>query len=331
MTVSFLPKVADEPAAGSDIVAQAAMYRIIIENSADVIVRYNAARRRIFVSPAVRKMLGYEPEEFIRINPDEIMHPADFARVDPSFQRFIRDHISLELTFRLRRKDGQYIWVEAQNSYVPEDGGSIAVLRDVNSRKIAEAMLEQANQTLQDANEALRRLAQQDGLTGLANRRRFDELLELEFRRSGRERTPLAVLLLDVDCFKAYNDRYGHLAGDECLRRISRAIEGVLKRPADHLARYGGEEFVALLPATDLAGATARAEAIRSAVSDLAIEHLGSAYGVATISIGVCAVISGQDSAPSELVAAADRALYQAKSDGRNCVRVDCPHAAAGG
>ena len=182
-------------------------------------------------------------------------------------------------------------------------------------------MLEAANEKLAAANDILRKLAQQDGLTGLANRRRFDELLEQEYRRAARQQTPLALMLLDVDSFKAYNDRYGHIAGDECLRRISRTAEGVLQRPSDHIARYGGEEFVALLPATDLAAGILLAERLREAIAGLGIEHLGSLHRVVTISIGVCGAISFDDNNPAQLVEAADRALYHAKLEGRNCVR----------
>jgi diguanylate cyclase (GGDEF)-like protein len=194
-------------------------------------------------------------------------------------------------------------------------------LRDMTEHKEAEALLAKANETLEAANRLLRTLAQQDGLTGLANRRRFDELLDEEFRRARRHDLHLSVLLLDADRFKAYNDHYGHLAGDECLRQISRAIAGVLRRPGDHAARYGGEEFVGLLADTDECGALVVAEQIRQAVAALRIEHLGSASRLVTVSIGVSSLmVLGEDADSHQLMAAADQALYRAKAAGRNRV-----------
>lgn len=313
------PRTMDLPAAVDDH-AQAAMYRIMVENTIDIIVRYNAARERTYISPASREMLGYEPEEMMDSSAAETMHPDDFARVNPRYLKFGPNEPNLEIEFRMRRKDGSYVWVQTRHRYVPEDGTSVAVMRDITVRKNAELLLEEANQTLQAANDVLRQLAQQDGLTGLANRRRFDELLDQEFRRAVREHGPVAILLLDVDSFKAYNDRYGHLAGDNCLRRIARTIEVELQRPSDHAARYGGEEFVALLPATDLTGAMAVAERVREAVEALAIEHLGNAHRMVTLSIGVSAILPYDGDDPVTLIEAADRALYRAKSDGRNRV-----------
>jgi PAS domain S-box-containing protein len=218
------PRSSSQPAAPHDIAAEAAMYRLMVENTADVIVRYDAALNRIYISPASREMLGYEPGEMMGANASSIIHPDDFAQTELRFRQFGPGRPNFNLTFRAIRKDGRVIWIEAKYRYLPGDGGAMAVLRDVTEHKQAEAMLAKANETAEAANSILRTLAQQDGLTGLANRRRFDELLEQEFRRARRHRLPLSVLLLDADRFKAYNDHYGHLAGDECLRQISRAI-----------------------------------------------------------------------------------------------------------
>jgi len=173
-----------------------------------------------------------------------------------------------------------------------------------------------------ETNARLQDLARIDGLTGIANRRRFDELLEEEFRRASRQELPLALVLLDIDWFKPYNDSYGHPAGDDCLRRVSAAVADALRRPGDHAARYGGEEIAILLPATGDRGAAVVAERVRAAVSALGIAHTGSRFGVVTVSAGVASVLPANpgDTAAS-LVSAADRALYQAKRDGRNLVR----------
>jgi diguanylate cyclase (GGDEF)-like protein len=173
-------------------------------------------------------------------------------------------------------------------------------------------------------NAALRKLARADGLTGIGNRRYFDELLTLEFRRAQRQELPLAVIMLDVDFFKGFNDRYGHPAGDDCLRRVARAVQGALMRPGDAAARYGGEEIVVVLPTTEADGAMLIADRIQEAVAALSIEHAGSLFGVVTVSAGVGVMIplSGSDTA-ADLVAMADRALYRSKHEGRNRVSLE--------
>jgi diguanylate cyclase (GGDEF)-like protein len=160
-----------------------------------------------------------------------------------------------------------------------------------------------------------------DGLTGIGNRRRFDEFLIREWRRSRRARTPLALVMLDVDYFKAFNDKYGHAAGDECLREVAATIAMVVRRPGDLCARYGGEEFAAILPHTDLAGARTLGERIRAAVTGLEIPHARSAVApVVTVSIGVAAGDIAGNEEPEALLRAADRRLYEAKIAGRNRV-----------
>ena len=171
--------------------------------------------------------------------------------------------------------------------------------------------------------DLLHQLACLDGLTGVTNRRRFDELLEQEWRHSLRTGQPLSLIMLDVDHFKAYNDHYGHLAGDECLRLIASTLEAAIKRPMDLLARYGGEEFTCLLPETELAGAIVVAQRLVAVVAELRISHSYSAVAAwVTISAGVASLIPGQEQAAIELVRAADTCLYRAKKAGRN--RIAC-------
>lgn len=181
--------------------------------------------------------------------------------------------------------------------------------------------LEIANNELQLANLALDKLSRHDPLTGLANRRHFDEMLEIEWKRSIRTGAPLTVLLIDVDLFKKYNDTYGHVCGDDALRKIGFCLLECLQRAGDVTARYGGEEFVALLPVTPIEGATAIAGSLRERVDQLAIEHRASKAGHLTISIGV-ATRKLTMTRPSDLLVAADNALYAAKTSGRNRVMV---------
>ena len=162
-----------------------------------------------------------------------------------------------------------------------------------------------------------------DGLTGIANRRRFDLHLEDEFRRAKRNASPLSLIMIDVDCFKNYNDNYGHQQGDECLTRIANALSSVLHRSRDLLARYGGEEFSVVLPETTAEGAERVAESMRTVVEALALEHAYShAAPHVTVSLGVSTLVPEHSSQTSHLIHTADRALYQAKHAGRNRVVV---------
>lgn len=199
------------------------------------------------------------------------------------------------------------------------------IVKQVNLRSKTEQKLVLAGIELEMINETLSRLASQDGLTGLANRRHFDESLMDEFNRAQRGESSLGLIMIDVDFFKQYNDIYGHVAGDECLRKIGKVVAYSMRRPGDLAARYGGEEMVVLLPETDLAGALAVAESIRGAVQTMGIAHTGNPLGVVTVSIGVEAFSPIHlENQPIELVEAADKALYEAKELGRNQVR--CAH-----
>ncbi|AUA34219.1 PleD family two-component system response regulator [Pseudomonas sp. SGAir0191] len=180
-----------------------------------------------------------------------------------------------------------------------------------------------SQQQLLDSNLMLQRLMNSDGLTGLSNRRHFDEYLELEWRRAMREQQQLSLLMIDVDYFKAYNDTFGHLAGDEALRRVAEAIRGSCSRPSDLPARYGGEEFALVLPNTSPGGARLVAEKLRQSVLGLAIEHMAPSAGShLTVSVGLATQVPPIGSHCRQLISAADKGLYQAKNGGRNQVGV---------
>ncbi|HYD80680.1 MAG TPA: diguanylate cyclase [Paucimonas sp.] len=181
---------------------------------------------------------------------------------------------------------------------------SMAVARE---KQLREQALELQSQTLLD------------GLTGIANRRRFDAHMDDEFRRAKRNVSPLSLIMVDVDCFKSYNDNYGHQKGDECLIQIAGALTRVLGRPCDLLARYGGEEFMAILPDTNADGAMRIAEMMRREVEALELEHAFSSVAKrVTISLGVVTQIPQHNATVAHMIGAADRALYKAKHSGRN-------------
>ncbi|HZT13694.1 MAG TPA: diguanylate cyclase, partial [Candidatus Baltobacteraceae bacterium] len=173
---------------------------------------------------------------------------------------------------------------------------------------------------MEAANERLEHLAGSDMLTGLANRRTFDAQLQREWQRACTAREPLAVVMVDVDYFKAYNDRYGHISGDRTLHLVAQALRSCLKRNGELLARFGGEEFVALLPRTAEHQAIGIAERMREAVAALQIEHAGSQLRRVTVSAGIGAEAAAGDAGPTALLARADKALYEAKEYGRNRV-----------
>lgn len=199
----------------------------------------------------------------------------------------------------------------------------LRLIHQITIRELAQAELRIVRDDLERMNGELAALALLDGLTGLANRRRFDAALDEEYARAMRNETPLAMVMLDVDHFKKYNDHYGHPQGDECLRLVSRVLKSLQNRTGDLVARYGGEEFSILLPGTDLAGAIVVAERARSAIQELNIEHTENQGSIVTISAGVTSmmpVLNLAGNSAQDLVRTADQALYQAKESGRNRV-----------
>ena len=184
-------------------------------------------------------------------------------------------------------------------------------------------LVEERTSQLRQANDRLQRLSYTDALTNIANRRHFEEVLEVEWRRGFRAKTPVALMMIDIDRFKAYNDTFGHRAGDLCLTRVASALDDLAQRAGDLVARYGGDEFAAILAGTDVSGATEVAERLRAAVEPLGLESGESDQrAVMTVSVGVAAGIPGEVLSHDALLGAADSALYEAKRSGRNCVRI---------
>lgn len=207
--------------------------------------------------------------------------------------------------------DGRWLQVRTRPA---SDGSTMVVVTDVTRIKQAEI-------DLHSAADQLKHLVRTDGLTGLLNRRAFDDAIEAEVRRSSRSGCPLSLLFIDVDRFKAYNDKYGHPAGDQCLQTVGTLLGAALKRPSDLAVRYGGEEFAAILPDTDEDGAYLVAEAFRRSLADKRLPHLGAERGYLTASIGVATYASDNlDRKATDLIQAADEALYGAKAAGRDRV-----------
>ncbi|WP_223463164.1 MULTISPECIES: sensor domain-containing diguanylate cyclase [unclassified Pseudomonas] len=194
----------------------------------------------------------------------------------------------------------------------------LRLIKLMKQQNLVQVELLDTQDKLLEVNRNLEGLALKDGLTGLANRRQLDAFIDAEMGRARRSQAGLALLMIDVDHFKPFNDRYGHLAGDECLRKVSAIITDNIKRPGDLAARYGGEEFAVVLPGSDYVGAFLVAEKIRRAVLQAEIAHSDSPQGTVTVSVGVCASNADSQVRPEDLFGAADKALYVAKASGRN-------------
>ncbi len=291
------------------------LLRLLADNTTDIVARLGTDLRFAYVSPSSRDVLGRAPQSLVGRHAGEIVHPADRGEWAETLIHAKREaHEVTQATYRALRPDGSYLWVEENRRRLPADEGFVVSIRDIARRKAAEAQLETLNRRLEIQ-------AKQDGLTGLANRRHFDELLETEFSRARREGTGLGLIMLDVDRFKRYNDLYGHPAGDECLRSVAAAVKGALLRPADLVARFGGEEFAVLLPATQAGGAEAVAERMRQAVRALELRHDANPTRIVTISLGVAWLAQGAEMRGADaLLRLADGALYAAKAGGRDRV-----------
>ena len=288
-----------------------AHYRNLAELSSDIILISNCNREMSYVSPAVKRVLGYKPEDVVKGRVLDFIHADDHRALDEAIRRLCGETHEVSIELRALHADGNYIWLEARSRIghrVPDGNPEfISVMRDISIRRAEE------ERRLVDLLR-LDMLANTDSLTGLANRRRFTEQLDQEWHRAAREAAPIALLSLDADHFKAFNDRYGHPAGDDALRIIANVMGSEILRTIDLVARVGGEEFAAVLPGTNLEGALKVAERIRQAVADTSICHADSRSGYLSVSIGVASTIPERDELPQTLIAAADRALYDAKT-----------------
>jgi len=251
-------------------------------------------------------------------------HPIDLVLLDVMMPGMDGLEVCRRLKADPATRDVPVIFVTAQTDPQSETRGLGAGAVDFISKPISPAIVRarvKTHLTLKAQSDQLRQWAYVDGLTGVCNRRYFDERLISEWRRATRSGAALGVVLLDVDAFKPYNDRYGHQAGDDCLREVARIFRGGIHRPGDLIARYGGEEFVCLLPDTGHAGAMHIAQVLRQAIAGARIEHAGSPTApYVTVSAGVCSAQPSAQHCAQAMVVTADQQLYLAKSTGRNRV-----------
>lgn len=232
-----------------------------------------------------------------------------------------RETARLVLVFRLEGKDWKIVHSGISIPYHLVQDGEVYPLKGLQERNSQlEILVEERTRALAEVNNKLELLSNTDGLTGIANRRSLDRLFAQEWNRAQRAGSPLALVMLDVDNFKHFNDHYGHLAGDDCLRALAQALVKAGRRAGELVARYGGEEFVVLLPDTSLPEAMEAAQRMQHEVWSLALPHAETPPGIVTFSLGVASLVPSKEHVPDDLVRQADAALYRAKASGRNCL-----------
>jgi diguanylate cyclase (GGDEF)-like protein/PAS domain S-box-containing protein len=299
---------------------------IVIADNLGRVMRINAEFTRMF-GYSRQEAAGHRVDELIATGAERVEAMAITDCVAQG-QKVARESVR-------RRKDGTLIHVSILGVPILNRGQQLAVYgiyRDISDIKRAQAAVLEANATLQErtrqleaVNVQLERISNYDGLTAIPNRRYFEHFYDLEWRRAWREGKWISLIMIDVDFFKAYNDRHGHLAGDECLKRLAQALQ-LVNRASDLVCRYGGEEFVAVLSGTDLEGARLIAERMRQRVLDLQLAHGASAVSPwVTVSMGIAAQVPEAAATPGDLLLRADQGLYLAKSSGRNQIQVVLP------
>lgn len=294
------------------LVEKEAHFRLLAEGSSDMVTRIGLDERLRYVSPSSIRVVGWRANQLIGTPALAGVHADDRPQVQALVDAMKRgEKEEARVTYRNAHRLNGEVWLESTMRVTRKDNGRVdgvvAISRDITEQKKLETRLET--------------LAIEDSLTGLANRRRFDERLKEEWARAYRDRSSLSLLMIDVDHFKSYNDEYGHPAGDACLRLVAQIFAAEMQRPGDLAARYGGEEFAVLLPNTDAAGCARIGERIRREIRDAGLVHTGNhASGCVTASLGgaACRPALERTAGVVSLVEAADQALYAAKEAGRN-------------
>lgn len=272
----------------------------------------------VSANPEYAWMLGYESAEAVTEQVTDFAEQIFFDQEKSEEFMFGVNEADQVIRFRcrLKRKDNTFVWALCYAKSTRDESGR---RNGFNGFSIDISETVRAEQEIKKANEKLKMLSVIDGLTQIPNRRRFDEYLSSEWRRHFRDKDMISIILCDIDFFKSYNDNYGHQAGDDCLKKVARAINDSVHRATDLAARYGGEEFVIVLPCTDADGAMAVSEEIRTNTMNLGLVHEKSTINkYVTLSLGVATMMPNRSNSAEELVAMADKALYEAKENGRN-------------
>lgn len=295
-----------------------AVYKTLLESTKAIPWKIDWATMTFaYIGPQIETLLGWPQGSWLSANDwAERMHPEDREWVVNFCVAQSQSGLDHEADYRALTRDGRYVWIRDVVHVLRNAAGEVEALVgfmfDISERKQTEQQLLQLQKQLEE-------LSYQDGLTGVANRRMFDNRLQMEWSNAQRNSLPLSLILLDIDYFKQYNDHYGHVRGDDCLKSVGQALSGAAVRPRDLLARYGGEEFVLLLPETDAQAAAQVSERCRQLIRGQNIQHAHSQVApLLTISLGVGTLIPGPFDQPQAFLERVDRLLYKAKHQGRN-------------
>lgn len=298
--------------------ADNAVYKTLLESTKAIPWKIDWGTLQFsYIGPQIEQLLGWTPASWVTVEDwASRMHPEDRAWVVDYCVAQSKSGTDHEADYRALTKDGEYVWIRDVVHVVRNAEGGVEALIgfmfDITERKNTEQKLIVLQKELEE-------LSFKDALTGVYNRRMFDSVIDVEWANAKRNHQPLSLLMLDIDYFKQYNDHYGHIHGDECLKRVAKALSSVGTRSRDFFARFGGEEFIIVLPETDATAANMIAERCRSLIFKAQIPHEKSLVSqMLTVSIGVSTIIPTHSDQPIDFIAAVDRQLYQAKEKGRN-------------
>jgi diguanylate cyclase (GGDEF)-like protein/PAS domain S-box-containing protein len=306
----------ENDASGFD--ADLGVYKTLLESTQAIPWKIDWATMQFaYIGPQIEPLLGWSQESWATVDDwASRMHPDDREQAVSFCVAQSLAGVDHEMDYRALTKDNGYVWIRDVVHVVRNDAGEVDCLVgfmfDISERKEIE-------QKLSGLQKELEVLSFEDGLTGIANRRIFDTHLDSELKAARRARKPLSLIMLDIDHFKQYNDHYGHIQGDDCLKQVGAALKSIGARPRDIVARYGGEEFVVLLPETSAAAALKLAQQCRNAIAGLGIAHAAPGCGpCVTASIGVGTITPKAEVDPKDFIHGVDRLLYAAKEAGRD-------------
>ena len=297
-----------------------ATYKTLLESTRAIPWKIDWATMQFaYIGPQIEELLGWEPSSWVSVQDwADRMHPEDRDWAVNFCVAQSKAGVDHEADYRALNKNGDYVWIRDVVHVVRKDDGDvdslIGFMFDISERKRTEEQLAAARRELEE-------LSFKDGLTGVANRRRFDAVMETEWNNACRNKQAISLLMLDIDCFKQYNDHYGHLEGDQCLKRVAKLLTLAAGRPRDFVARFGGEEFIIILPDTNETDAYKIASRCRDLIAGEHIPHKGSEVGkwlTASIGLSTTTPECGDEFVP--FIELTDGRMYQAKQRGRNTI-----------
>ncbi len=304
----------------NDTEIDSTVYKTLLESTRAIPWKIDWATMQFaYIGPQIENLLGWSPASWVSVEDWAArMHPDDRERVVNFCVAQSQAGTDHEADYRALTRDGGYVWIRDVVHVVRNEAGEVdslvGFMFDISERKKTEEELAVLQKELEE-------LSFKDGLTGVANRRMFDSILDVEWTRARRNTQSLALVMFDIDYFKQYNDHYGHIQGDDCLKRVARTLSSAATRSRDFFARFGGEEFVLVLPETDEKAALKIAERCRNLIFKEQIPHEHSpASQLLTVSIGVGAIVPTHQDEPLRFVEDVDKRLYRAKQQGRNCI-----------